>query len=111
MTNAARLAIDPGASIPERVQAAQFLGLGQFAAAREPLVACLDAQQPPALQLAAVRALAAFPDAEVARGLIAGWRTYSPLVRTEVVEALLARRERVPLLFDEIQEGRSAAVS
>ncbi len=106
LTNAARLAIDPGASIPERVQAAQFLGLGQFAAAREPLVACLDAQQPPALQLAAVRALAAFPDAEVARGLIAGWRTYSPLVRTEVVEALLARRERVPLLFDEIQEGR-----
>jgi putative heme-binding domain-containing protein len=27
-------------------------------------------------------------------------------VRTEVVEALLARRERLPLLFDEIQQGR-----
>jgi putative heme-binding domain-containing protein len=38
--------------------------------------------------------------------LLSGWRTYSPPVRTEVVEALLARRERVPLLFDEIQEGR-----
>jgi putative heme-binding domain-containing protein len=106
LTNAARLAVDPSADIPERVQAAQMLGLGKFAAIREPLVACLDAQQPPALQLAAVRTLAAFPEAEVARDLLSGWRTYSPLVRTEVVEALLARPQRVPLLFDEIQEGR-----
>jgi putative heme-binding domain-containing protein len=106
LINAARMAVEPSAGIPERVQAAQMLGLGKFAAAREPLLACLDPQQPPALQLAAIRTLAAFSDEEVARRLLAGWRNYSPLVRTEVVETLLARRERMPLLFDEIQEGR-----
>jgi putative heme-binding domain-containing protein len=83
-----------------------MLGLGRFDAARDTLLACLDAQQPPGLQLAAVRTLAAFKDEEAARALLAGWRAYSPPVRTEVVEAMLARRERVPLLFDEIQEGR-----
>jgi len=106
LANAARLAVDSGAGLPDRVQAAQMLGLGRFAGAREPLLACLDPQQPPALQLAAIRTLAAFPDEEVARHLITGWRTYSPLARTEVIEALLARRERITPLFNEIQAGR-----
>jgi putative membrane-bound dehydrogenase-like protein len=106
LRDAARLAVDPNAGISERVQAAQMLGLGKFDAARDTLLACLDPQQPPGVQLAAVRTLAAFPGEEVARRLLAGWRTYSPPVRTELVEALLARRERVPLLFDEIQQGR-----
>jgi putative membrane-bound dehydrogenase-like protein len=106
LTDAARLAVDANAGIPERVQAAQMLGLGRFDAARETLLACLDPQQPPGLQLAAVRTLTAFKDEEAARAVLAGWRSHSPPVRTEVVEAMLARRERVPLLFDEIQEGR-----
>src|SRR5258707_15619499 len=44
LEDAARVAVDPSAGIPERIQAAQMLGLGKFVAAREPLLMCLDPQ-------------------------------------------------------------------
>jgi len=106
LQDASRLAIDSDAAVPVRVQAAQMLGFGEFAPAREPLLACLDTRQPLAVQQIAIRTLAAFPDAEVAASLLAGWATYSPPVRTEVVEAMLARVDRIPLLLDEVEQKR-----
>jgi putative heme-binding domain-containing protein len=106
LKDAARLAVDSEVAVPERVQAAQMLGFGEFPAAKEPLLACLDTRQPLAVQQAAIRTLAAFPDAEVADRLLAGWATFSPPVRTEVVEAMLARVDRIPLLLDEVEQKR-----
>jgi putative membrane-bound dehydrogenase-like protein len=106
LRDAARLAIDPTVDLPERVQATQILGFGDYATAKEPLLACLDARQPLALQQMAIRTLAAYSDADVARRLIGDWRTFSPPVRIEVIEALLARVERIPLLLDEVEHGR-----
>ena len=106
LKDAARLAVDTEARVPERVQAAQMLGFGEFAAAKEPLLACLDSRQPLAVQQMAIRTLAAFPDAEVADKLLAGWAAFSPPVRTEVVEAMLARVERIPLLLDEVEQKK-----
>ncbi|HEY2253734.1 MAG TPA: PVC-type heme-binding CxxCH protein [Planctomycetaceae bacterium] len=106
LKDAARLAVDAEVAVPERVQAAQILGFGEFASAKEPLLACLDTRQPLAVQQAAIRTLAAFPDAEVAARLLAGWPTFSPPVRTEVVEAMLARVDRIPLLLDEVEQKR-----
>jgi len=106
LKDAARRAVDPEAGVVERVQAAQMLGFGEFGAAKDPLLACLDARQPLALQQMAIRTLAAYNDPEVARKLLAGWRTFSPPVRTEAVEALLARADRIPLLMDEVEQGR-----
>jgi hypothetical protein len=54
----------------------------------------------------AIRTLAAFPDGDVVDNLLVGWATFSPPVRTEVVEAMLARVERIPLLLDEVEQGR-----
>jgi putative heme-binding domain-containing protein len=106
LKGAARLAVDPETIVSERVQAAQMLGFGAFAAVQEPLLACLDSRQPLAVQQMAIRTLAAFPDAEVAEKLLAGWPTFSPPVRTEVVEAMLARVERIPLLLDQVEQGK-----
>jgi putative membrane-bound dehydrogenase-like protein len=106
LKDATQSVIDSRADVPARLQAANLLGFGSYAAAQEPLFACLDSRQPPELQLVAVRTLAAFPDAEVGGRLLSGWANYSPPVRTEVVEAMLSRVERIPLLFDEIETGR-----
>jgi putative membrane-bound dehydrogenase-like protein len=106
LRDAARLAVDPQAGVAERVQAAQMLGFGEFSAAKEALLACLDARQPPAVQQTAIRTLAAFPNGEVAEQLLAGWATFSPPVRTEVVEAMLGRAQRIPLLLDEVEQGK-----
>jgi putative membrane-bound dehydrogenase-like protein len=109
LEDAARLALDGKALLPERMQAIQMLGLDQFSAAKDPLLACLDPRQPSGVQQAAIRTLAAFPDAEVASHLLSGWGTFSPPVRTEVVEALLARADRIPFLFEAVEEGRIGA--
>lgn len=109
LADAARLAVASEAEPADRVQAIQMLGLGQFPRVQEPLLACLDPRQPPAVQQAAIRTLAAFPDAEVATSLLAGWGTFSPPVRTEAVEALLARPDRIPLLLDAVEKGRVGA--
>ena len=92
--------------VTERIQAAQMLGLGEYGKVHESLFKCLDPRQPPALQQAAIKTLALFPDMEVAKKLLAGWNGFSPPVRTEVIEALLARPDRIALLLEAVQQGQ-----
>lgn len=99
------------ASLPpgERLAATQLLAHDAFDAAKPPLLALLDPRQPQALQLAAVRVLGSFPDTRVALLLLEGWRSYTPALRGEMVEALLARQERVEPLLRALEEGRVSA--
>jgi hypothetical protein len=57
------------------------------------------ARQAQALQLAAIQALSALQNAEVGNLLIEHWRSFSPAVRREVVEALFSRADRLPALI------------
>lgn len=106
LADSAKLAVDPQVAVAVRTQAVQLLGFGVFVAVKEPLLACLDPHQPPALQQAAIRTFAAFPDKAVAEQLLSDWNTFSPSVRTEVIEAMLARADRIPLLLDEVEKGK-----
>ena len=90
------------ASTSQRLQAIQLVSHGRFSEVKETIAAVLDARQPPALQLAAVRALAGFEDADVAGVLIRAWRGYTPAVRREVLEALFGRTEWTSLLLDAV---------
>jgi putative heme-binding domain-containing protein len=87
-----------------REQAAELLGLGSLKDAREPLTNLLDPKQPASLQLAAIRVLSSFNDADVPGILLASWRMYSPAVRGEVVQALLSRPQRVGAVLDAIEK-------
>jgi putative heme-binding domain-containing protein len=91
---------DPG----HRGQAAELLGLGDFAGAWKPLAGLLDPRQPASLQLDAVRVLSGFDEPQVPGLLLAGWSSYSPAVRAEVVQALLARPQRIGPLLDAIEK-------
>lgn len=103
---AAEPATEPAADEPTRVAATRLLAHAPWEVAGRPLTELLDDEQPPAVRLAAVRSLAAHPRPEVTTLLLAGWRGYTPAVRTEVLEALLRRPDRVAALLDAVEAGR-----
>jgi putative membrane-bound dehydrogenase-like protein len=104
---AAETAQDEKRSSQERIAAARLLAFAPLATALEPLGELLQAQKPSDLQTAAVRALANHADSvRVADILLARWGGYSPALRREVLEALLARPERLSRLLDAIEQNK-----
>jgi putative heme-binding domain-containing protein len=81
------------------------LAYAPFELAHQTLPALLLPRTPQPVLLAAVRTLSAFSDARVAPLLLESWKTYSPPVRREVMEALLARADRIPRLLDALDQG------
>jgi putative membrane-bound dehydrogenase-like protein len=96
----AGVAKDDQRPLPERLAAVRLLRFGPFDLLADNAPDLLTPQQPPELQLAAVRALAMPTNAKVGPLLLASWSSYSPAVRREAAEALLARPERVAALLD-----------
>ncbi len=103
---AAAVAIDPKADPAERATALRRLGYGPFDVAADALAAALGPQNPPELQAAAVRALAAQNDPRVSELLLSHWEEYGPAVRREVVEALCSGSDRLAKLLDAIAAKR-----
>jgi putative membrane-bound dehydrogenase-like protein len=97
------------ASAAERVAAANLLALGPFDLAGPALAEELAPTAPGDLQLAAVRNLAAHNDPAVSDLLLAKWSGYGPTVRREVLEALLARPDRVLKLLAAVEKKQISA--
>lgn len=94
---------DPNAATAERLLAISLQTLRDPDAAREMLVQRLEINEAPEVQLAALRALAALPQPDIAQYLLSRYRGFSPSLQAEVVDALLSRPERIPLLFEAIE--------
>ncbi len=103
---AAKTSRDTKRSPDERIAALRLLGRGPYALAASAAEDLLTPQTPPEVQSAMVRALSLHPQPEVADLLLAGWNSYSPTVRREVVEALFARVDRLPRLLDAIEQKK-----
>jgi len=89
----------------QRAEAIPSLAFASFDAAGETLSGLLDSRQPQAVQMAALKTLGRFRQAEVAEWIVERWPTFSPQVRGEAAEVLFARSERVAALIDAIEEG------
>ena len=100
---ASELSRDAKRSAAERAAAVRLLGRGPYALAASAAPDLLNAQTPPEVQLAMVRALSAHARPEVAELLLASWSGYGPSVRREAVEALFARAERLPALLTALE--------
>src|SRR5206468_12663646 len=85
-----------------------YLPLEEALPALRPL---FDPREPPSLELAALRALSAHEEAAAGPELVLVWAGAGPGLRREALEALLARRERLPALLDAIEDGRIPAGS
>ena len=80
------------ASIADRVAAVRILGPSNDAPQDLTLlVELLAPQQPPELQSAALTSLARLKLPEIAKRLLAGYRSFAPSLRTQVSESLLSR--------------------
>lgn len=88
-----------------RLEAIRVLGWAPYATAVGTLAKVLSPGEARAIQLAAVRSLSMHPNSEVGTLLVHRWRSYSPPVRREVVEALLGRADRLAPLLDALEEG------
>ena len=93
------------APLDTRLKAIQVLSYDDFERVKEALTDLLAPKQPQEIQRAAVVALGSFSQPEVARQLLLGWRTYTPAIRAEVINALLDTRTRIPALLDAIKGG------
>lgn len=106
---AAAIVADPKVSPEERATALRRLGYGPFDVAADALAAALGPQNPPEMQTAAVRALAAQDNPRVAEMMLAHWEEFGPAVRREVIEALCARPDRLAKLLDAVAAKRVSA--
>ncbi len=95
-------------TVKQRLPAIELLAHGSFDDVRDDLVAMLDSRQAPAVQLAAVKAMASFENSDVAKEMIDAWQGLSPGVRGEVIEALLGRREWTATLLAAIEDQQVA---
>jgi putative membrane-bound dehydrogenase-like protein len=106
LASAAKAAADPKADPAERLTAIRLTAQAPWAAAEPVLAKLVTEDGPQELRLAAVRALAAHPQAEVARILMTSWPTYTPALRREVIEAMLRQPDRALVLLGEIEAKR-----
>lgn len=102
----AGVAKDEKKPLAERLAAVRLIGFGPFELLADNIPDLLTPQQPPELQLAAVRALALPTNSKVGPLLLMSWSSYSPALRREATEALLARPERVAALLDAIESKK-----
>jgi putative membrane-bound dehydrogenase-like protein len=100
-------ALDVNAQLAERGAAVRLLGsgLGEASDAVQALGELLVPQNPAELQFAAVKALTKIASRETPTVLIRHWRSYSPLVRSGVLDALLSRVEWSMQLVAAIEQG------
>jgi putative heme-binding domain-containing protein len=73
------------------------------------LARLLDPRAGASLQSAAVERLARLGGSDVPPALLANWRTHSPRLRRDILDALLTRDEWAEALLDEIERGKLAA--
>jgi len=89
-----------------RVRAVRALRGGHFDAVAPVLESILQSHPPAEVEGAAVDALAAFDEPAAGRIILDQWRGYGPAGRKRAVSALLAQRNRIPLLLNAVEEGR-----
>jgi putative heme-binding domain-containing protein len=91
-----------------RITAIRLLAFGPYAEVAPVLTALLSPQTPPELQAAAIAALANQDSAGVGRQLLAGWKSFGPAIRRDVIDAVLHKPARLNDLFQAI-EAREVA--
>ena len=86
-----------------RAEAIGLLAFAEFRMVSAALTRLLSPRTPQALQRAAVAALSQQPTPAAGRALLARWRTFSPQLRRDAVDAILSSPARIALLLDAVE--------
>jgi putative membrane-bound dehydrogenase-like protein len=106
---AAKLAEDQETPLAERVAAIRLIGFGPSKEALAKLPNLWSPQQPQDVQIAAVRAVASMGHKHVAAALLESYPSFSPAVRREATEGLMARPERIRVLLAALKDNKIQA--
>jgi putative heme-binding domain-containing protein len=99
-------ALDGARKPRERVEAIELVAaLRPTAEAAARLETVLRPQEPPEVQVAAVRALSAWPGDPVGARLLEGWSGRVGRVRREILNAMVASPERLERLLERLERG------
>ena len=90
----------------KRILAIRALRGGHFDAVAPVLQQVLQTHPTAEVEAAAVDSLAAFDEPATGKIILDNWRAYSPPARKHAVDALLAQKNRVPLLLKAIESGQ-----
>jgi putative membrane-bound dehydrogenase-like protein len=102
-SNAVLAAKNKDKPLSERQSAIRLLAFANASTATSVLPDFLSPQTAQQLQRAAVTSLAEHDSAEIAATLLAGWKTYGPQVRQDVVDALVVRTSRIQTLLQAVE--------
>jgi putative heme-binding domain-containing protein len=110
-THARSVAGDESAPQEQRLLCVRLLGRGESGRDADiaTLAALLGPQSPGALQSAAVESLSRVEVDAVAETLVAGWSSYGPGLRSEVLDALLSRPAWARKLLEAVEAQRISA--
>ncbi len=106
---AAETAHDGKRPLTERVAAARLLGYAPFRTGADALKDLLAPSNPSELQRAAVRSLSLQEHPQVAELLLSQWNSQGPEVRSDVLEAIFARADRLAHLLTAIEQKKVSA--
>ncbi len=91
---------------PLRIQAIELLGLtASTSETLDLLFSLVGTEQPRAVQSAAIGALGRLDDSSVAKGFLARWPKFTPLLKREVMPVLLGRPDRAMALIEAVKAG------
>jgi putative heme-binding domain-containing protein len=102
---AAATATDATAPESTRLEAVALLAFGHGAESEKTLLLLLEAQQPQAVQLAALTSLDRLSPSGLDATLLGRWSSLTPAVRDKVVEVLLKRPDRAGGLLSAMEGG------
>lgn len=105
LADARKIAANEKATAAARAAAIRTLGLASFDENKSLLADCLQVQQPPAVQAAALAVLARYDSADVPRIILAAWPAMSPQIRASAAETLLARADWIQTFLDAVEKG------
>ena len=107
---ASSLARDSTSSEAIRLSAIRLLGLTDFQSSGPMLISLLSPGTPQPVQVAALAALAHFSYSEASAEVIKQWSMLTPRLRTEALNMLIARPERVSLLLNATSSGFHSSI-
>ncbi len=88
-----------------RADAVALVGLLRQGDARQLLLELIDPQEPPDVEIAALRALRGFMDAALAREVVPRLKAMSPAVKGEAVETLFSRKGPEHAVLEAVEAG------
>ncbi|HUS08335.1 MAG TPA: PVC-type heme-binding CxxCH protein [Bryobacteraceae bacterium] len=99
-------AVAEGAPAPKRIMAIRALRGGRFDAVAPVLEKIIQTHPQPEIESAAVDSLAAFDEPAAGKTILNNWRGYSPASRKHAIDAMLAQKNRVPMLLAAVEAGQ-----